>query len=49
MSRRRARLIVNCGGDREQVRGVERLLDLAALIARARRREKRRQQKFEAA
>jgi hypothetical protein len=49
MARRRGRLIVACGGDREQVRGVERLLDVAAIIARARRREKQRQQRFEAA
>jgi len=49
MARRRGRLIVACRGDREQVRGVERLLDVAAIIARARKREQRRAREFEAA
>ena len=49
MARRRGRLIVACGGNREQVRAAERLMDTAGIIARARRRERRKQRESEAA
>lgn len=42
LARRRARLLIACAGQREQVRSVERCLDDAARSARSRGRLARR-------